>query len=251
MCHSDVVQVLKDCTSNKAATITVERMNFSKNKLRKKDDLKMAIYRTKTPTENYPLLMEAQNGQKLADCSNNSMKRTAEMYGMENYNMQACYSRSQSPGNELDQNDSWNRKRSPEMYKHAENNYMSMVSRNNNYYAGGNDYGISRSSSEVNDNYFYSLANNQRKESTSFEHEQPLSTNGDSRWVSFSEKKRAKAKSEIGLIFRLYRRDIPGGGKMYGQDSDYYETVVTIERQETGFGFRIVGGTEEGSQVDE
>ncbi|XP_065215040.1 membrane-associated guanylate kinase, WW and PDZ domain-containing protein 2 isoform X2 [Planococcus citri] len=230
MCHSDVVQVLKDCTSNKAATISVERMNFSKNKLRnKKDDLKMAMYRTKTPTENCPLLMEAQNGQKLPDCSNNNMKRAAEMYGMENYNMQACYSRSQSPGNELDQNDSWNRKRSPEMYKHAENNYMSMVSRNNNYYAGSNDYGInSRSSSDVNDNYFYSLANNQRKESTSFEHEQPLSTNGDA---------------------RLYRRDIPGAVKMYGQDSDYYETVVTIERQETGFGFRIVGGTEEGSQV--
>lgn len=35
----------------------------------------------------------------------------------------------------------------------------------------------------------------------------------------------------------------------FAQDSDYYETVVTIERQETGFGFRIVGGTEEGSQV--
>lgn len=33
------------------------------------------------------------------------------------------------------------------------------------------------------------------------------------------------------------------------QDSDYFEAVVTIERQEAGFGFRIVGGTEEGSQV--
>lgn len=174
MCHSDVVQVLKDCTRNKAATITVERMNFSKNKIRKKDDLKLAMYRTKTPTENCPLLMEAQNGQKL-DCSN-GVKRSAEIFGIENYNMQPCYSRSQSPGNELDQNDSWNRKRSPEMYK--QDNYMSMVSRNNNYY-GGNDY-MSRSS-EVNDNYFYSLANNQRKESTSFEHEQPLPTNGDAR----------------------------------------------------------------------
>ncbi|KAG8233313.1 hypothetical protein J437_LFUL013783, partial [Ladona fulva] len=31
--------------------------------------------------------------------------------------------------------------------------------------------------------------------------------------------------------------------------SEWYEMVVTLVRQETGFGFRIVGGTEEGSQV--
>lgn len=30
---------------------------------------------------------------------------------------------------------------------------------------------------------------------------------------------------------------------------EYAESVVTLLRQETGFGFRIVGGTEEGSQV--
>lgn len=30
---------------------------------------------------------------------------------------------------------------------------------------------------------------------------------------------------------------------------EYAESVVTLMRQETGFGFRIVGGTEEGSQV--
>lgn len=30
---------------------------------------------------------------------------------------------------------------------------------------------------------------------------------------------------------------------------EYLETVVSLVRQETGFGFRIVGGTEEGSQV--
>lgn len=36
---------------------------------------------------------------------------------------------------------------------------------------------------------------------------------------------------------------------MFMQDPDYFEDIITIERQETGFGFRIVGGTEEGSQV--
>lgn len=34
-----------------------------------------------------------------------------------------------------------------------------------------------------------------------------------------------------------------------GQDMEWVETLVTLVRQETGFGFRIVGGTEEGSQV--
>ena len=31
----------------------------------------------------------------------------------------------------------------------------------------------------------------------------------------------------------------------------YQEFNVILRRQETGFGFRIVGGTEEGSQVNE
>lgn len=34
-----------------------------------------------------------------------------------------------------------------------------------------------------------------------------------------------------------------------GQEDDNFITEVTLERQENGFGFRIVGGTEEGSQV--
>lgn len=32
-------------------------------------------------------------------------------------------------------------------------------------------------------------------------------------------------------------------------DIEWIETLVTLIRQDTGFGFRIVGGTEEGSQV--
>lgn len=34
-----------------------------------------------------------------------------------------------------------------------------------------------------------------------------------------------------------------------GPGLEWVETSVTLVRQETGFGFRIVGGTEEGSQV--
>jgi hypothetical protein len=34
-----------------------------------------------------------------------------------------------------------------------------------------------------------------------------------------------------------------------GPGIEWVETVTTLLRQESGFGFRIVGGTEEGSQV--
>lgn len=58
-----------------------------------------------------------------------------------------------------------------------------------------------------------------RKESTSFEHSEPLPGNL-TRWP------------------RPERRP-----------TDCIELTVTLRRQESGFGFRIVGGTEEGSQV--
>lgn len=176
MCHSDVVQVLKDCPSNKAATITVERLNFSKNMSNKKEDLKLKLYRTKTPTDT--LLIDTQDSPKLSEHSSCSLKRNSDMYAVDNGNIHLCYSRSQSPGNDLDQNDnSWNRKRSPEIYKYNDNNYMPIV--RNNYYYSGND--CSGRSSEMNDGYFYSTLSGSRKESTSFENEQPSSTNNDSR----------------------------------------------------------------------
>ena len=58
-----------------------------------------------------------------------------------------------------------------------------------------------------------------RKESTSFEHSEPL-PGGLTRWP------------------RPERKPL-----------DCVELTVTLHRQESGFGFRIVGGTEEGSQV--
>ncbi|KAK7602579.1 hypothetical protein V9T40_008168 [Parthenolecanium corni] len=215
MCHSDVVQVLKDCTSNKAASITVERLSLSKNK---KKDFKMGLYRVKTPTENCPLLMESTNSQKLSDCSSNSLKYNTDVYGMNNNNniLQACYSRSQSPGNELDLNEnSWNRKRLPD------GNYLA-ISRSNNVYSQDD---CSSRNSNNNEGYFYPVPNGSRKESTSFENEHPLPMNND------------------------LRRNYDCVNNIYSQDTDYVDMTVTIERQEAGFGFRIVGGTEEGSQV--
>ncbi|XP_069694002.1 membrane-associated guanylate kinase, WW and PDZ domain-containing protein 1 isoform X2 [Periplaneta americana] len=81
--------------------------------------------------------------------------------------------------------------------------------------------------------YTTSDSANKRKESTSFEHEQPHPSSvtrypRDLRWVG------------LGPGVRVY----PAGPGL-----EWVETLVTLVRQETGFGFRIVGGTEEGSQV--
>ncbi|XP_048511799.1 membrane-associated guanylate kinase, WW and PDZ domain-containing protein 1-like isoform X2 [Athalia rosae] len=67
-----------------------------------------------------------------------------------------------------------------------------------------------------------------RKESTSFEHDQPQHSGSLARYHQHYG-------SEV--IFPV----APG--------VQWIETLVTLVRQNTGFGFRIVGGTEEGSQV--
>ena len=65
-----------------------------------------------------------------------------------------------------------------------------------------------------------------RKESTSFEHSEPL-PGGMTRWP----------------------RPERNGGRQPVNPTEWVEMTVTLLRQDSGFGFRIVGGTEEGSQV--
>lgn len=81
-------------------------------------------------------------------------------------------------------------------------------------------------------NYGYD-SQGRRKEGTSFEHEQPHPSvvtrlNRDPRWYA------------MGPTVRVYSA---------GPGMEWVETVAALIRQESGFGFRIVGGTEEGSQV--
>ena len=68
-----------------------------------------------------------------------------------------------------------------------------------------------------------SLPRSVRKESTSFEHSEPLPGN-------------------------LTRWPRPEPGRLHNGEA-YVELTVTLQRHDSGFGFRIVGGTEEGSQV--
>ena len=79
-----------------------------------------------------------------------------------------------------------------------------------------------------------SLPQSIRKESASFEHSEPLPAGNMSRWPLD-----APAGGNVA----------PGGGRRPPGGESFVELTVTLQRHNSGFGFRIVGGTEEGSQV--
>ena len=77
-----------------------------------------------------------------------------------------------------------------------------------------------------------------RKQSTSFENEEPVPSNltrlprGD-RWTDSPSNSLNRSRSPT----------------QFKENGPYTELTVFLKRQENGFGFRIIGGTEEGSQV--
>ncbi|XP_046407322.1 membrane-associated guanylate kinase, WW and PDZ domain-containing protein 2-like isoform X5 [Ischnura elegans] len=96
--------------------------------------------------------------------------------------------------------------------------------------------------------YYTSDSLSRRKESTSFEHEQPY----PSAVIRYSRDPRWPDSGPVIGMGGAAVVSSPDTGASTGNHimpSEWYETVVTLVRQETGFGFRIVGGTEEGSQV--
>ncbi|XP_026277849.2 membrane-associated guanylate kinase, WW and PDZ domain-containing protein 1 isoform X2 [Frankliniella occidentalis] len=285
MCHGDVVQVLKDCPRNVDATITVQRGSSSnKNKVRKKEDLLLSggrkAYRSKTPTADLystqpkevvptrpktPLVdtrtrsktptnvgswMHNDHSLKAdSDIDKNTdilqspsiasqydgFPATAFPYPhphsydlsqrLANTSLRSPdeYSRSHSPGNELDVSGQHQSHYPPsnQLYFNGYGSYE------HGYGYGYDAQTVSGYAPHPNLDYYP-----KGKESTSFEHEQPLSSlvsryPRDPRWIGLGPA-------------RVYPAE-PG--------FDWVETLVTLQRQETGFGFRIVGGTEEGSQV--
>lgn len=74
-----------------------------------------------------------------------------------------------------------------------------------------------------------------RKRSTSFEHEHPSPMNKSENMYPVNS-----MYSQQGTVLRA---------PMLNRGSEFVDMTVTLLRQESGFGFRIVGGTEEGSQV--
>jgi hypothetical protein len=98
---------------------------------------------------------------------------------------------------------------------------------------GSPNYGQQYPISPEQDRSFHQSA---RKQSTSFENEEPVPSNLTRvpHWVGDTQQ-------DVSHRSRTPSR--------YGEEERYLELNVLLKRQETGFGFRIVGGTEEGSQV--
>ncbi|XP_035230067.1 membrane-associated guanylate kinase, WW and PDZ domain-containing protein 1-like [Stegodyphus dumicola] len=77
-----------------------------------------------------------------------------------------------------------------------------------------------------------------RKRSTSFEHEHPSPVTAMNKAENIYSMN--SVYQQPGTVLRP---------PMLGRVPEYVDMTVTLTRQESGFGFRIVGGTEEGSQV--
>ena len=189
-----------------------------------------------------------QQQQQQQQQQNNTAEQLGEQFSAGlNLNTTDPRNRSQSPGRELDYNNY------PTNYNNSYNHYNNQTNYNQQY-AGYNGYPVP---SGYDPGYGYSgyggpgqWAGQQsgyspqaapghsngyragslprgRKESTSFEQSEPVAAN--IRWPRSSFSSHASP----------------------GQPESVLETTVTLLRHDSGFGFRIVGGTEEGSQVSQ
>nr|XP_018903603.1 PREDICTED: membrane-associated guanylate kinase, WW and PDZ domain-containing protein 1-like isoform X2 [Bemisia tabaci] len=244
MCHAEVVQVLKDCNRNEEASITVQRGGPRP----RKPDLKPGPYRSKTPTVDFyssrpkeivtsrpkTPLIDTRSRPKTPTRTDQPPTQT-DMYIMENSNSHHNYSRSYSPGNELEHNENnWSNK----IPGHHNDDLMSRVSPHGTYYNGylepsERSYCLDLPNQQA---AYYNDCFKKRKETTSFENEQPLS-NSDLRYVD----------QDMGYQNNVGINRVENHPRLHG--GDFVESTITLIRQDTGFGFRIVGGTEEGSQV--
>ena len=266
MNHNSVVQVLKDCPRGQEAAITIQRgnsLNIAKNKFKKKEEngglrpKSGFLFRSKTPTaelfatqekEIMPIrpktpVVDTRNmaqknwnsevNQNLSPFSRNDISRASLGVGggrTEQHGRSEQHSsfdlladqlsgaqlkdragpRSHSPGHELD---------GPQYqynYNYQHQNGFVPNGYDSGYgYSGYNgDYVPQMGYSPNGNGYRAGSLPRGRKDSSSFEQTEPANV----RW----------------------------GGRREGE----VEMVVVLLRHDSGFGFRIVGGTEEGSQVN-
>ncbi|XP_044007096.1 membrane-associated guanylate kinase, WW and PDZ domain-containing protein 2-like isoform X3 [Aphidius gifuensis] len=285
MCHLEVVQVLKDYSTNQEAMIHVQRTNNNNNNNNSainnnnnttndnkndKPQQQQDFYRSKTPTADIystqsktiipsrsktPLIDTRNCTKSSIDCieksdwqlSTNDTSDNMCKYQQE-YNHEMYYNDpyknniTNIPDNfgrmTLDDNSLRNHKKydsKNDMYSIDDVRYeQQMIKQDDNIH---NDIykDIYSTKIQSQDYATYGMTQeqnidtneiwNKQKETTSFEHEQPHSS-------SFTRYHQYGAEMVCPTI----------------PDFEWIETLVTLMRQNTGFGFRIVGGTEERSQ---
>ncbi|KAF7398814.1 hypothetical protein HZH66_006711 [Vespula vulgaris] len=257
MCHSEVVQVLKDCPRNEEALVHVQRTTMKSKEKKEKntqDFFRNTRSHPKSPTAtSRPNWNEVQSENELnpLDTRYKYSEYSHSMYYSDPYkanitNLTDSFATMTNLDDESVRNvtkHDWvtNDKLNinNDLYSinisHHENILKQNGSIHSDYYK---DLYAVQSHSQYNETDYnvYSIGQEQnvdtgeiwdkRKETTSFEHEQPHSSS-IARYPQYSNE----------LVCPI----VP--------DIEWIETLVTLVRQDTGFGFRIVGGTEEGSQV--
>ncbi|XP_032682313.1 membrane-associated guanylate kinase, WW and PDZ domain-containing protein 1-like isoform X1 [Odontomachus brunneus] len=282
MCHSEVVQVLKDCPRTEEALIHVQRTTTKSKE--KKETNTQDFFRSKTPTADIystqsktvipsrpkTPLIDTRNRSKSPTSTSrtnwNEMQSENELNPLDSHYKYSEYAHGMYysdpykanitnladnfvammnldedsvrnvPKRDWSTNDKLNINN--DMYSIDISHHDNMLKQNggclhSDYYK---DLYAVQSHSQYNEDYnAYSMGQEQnvdtgeiwdkRKETTSFEHEQPHSSSIP-RYPQYTNE----------LVCPM----VP--------DIEWIETLVTLVRQDTGFGFRIVGGTEEGSQ---
>lgn len=288
MSHGDVVQVLKDCPRNKESTIYVQRGDYgisssnSKNKSNKSADnnksilknLTSGIFRSKTPTADIystqqKEILPIRPKTPLVDTrvrSKTPLTESSNILGQDNSKEQLSKSKLNY------EQDSLNMCNNYEMKMSDIQDRMTAISINNtidksldgnhpelNQYNHLDYYNYNPSSSRLM-NY-----NGHHETCSCYDCKDYKIAEMDMNFPGHDQM--SNGKSVLNANDSLYRRKDIDHNEMYAMGMQnngqwiYYpgsnapilnqdtETCITLVRQESGFGFRIVGGTEEGSQV--
>ncbi|KAK0168402.1 hypothetical protein PV327_002205 [Microctonus hyperodae] len=283
MCHSEVVQVLKDCPRNQEALVQIQRTNGKSKD--KKEKTPQDFFRSKTPTADIystqsKTVVPSRPKTPLIDTRNRT-KSPAELTRSEwrtetnNIDINSLDNRCKYPDYSHDMyysdpykgnignitenfgrmtnidddpmrqsigwqiNDDMNMNNDM-IYPMDPSRHDALMKQNGtlhpDYYKAALYAAQLHPQYSTQDYNSYNIGQEQnvdtgeiwdkRKETTSFEHEQPLSSSVV-RYPQYGNE--------------MVCPTIP--------DVEWIETLVTLVRQDTGFGFRIVGGTEENSQV--
>ncbi|XP_034948712.1 membrane-associated guanylate kinase, WW and PDZ domain-containing protein 1 [Chelonus insularis] len=283
MCHTEVVQVLKDCARNQEALIQVQRTTAKVND--KKEKTSQDFFRSKTPTADIystqaKTVVPSRPKTPLIDTRNRTkspmeVNRPEWRTGLPTNDLNALDNRCKYPdyNQDLYYPDTYKRNISVladnfermanidddpmrhavkrdwrinekmnlgnDIYPMEPSRHDILMKQNGNLHA---DYYKDIYGTRMHPQYgiqdytSYNIGQEQnvdtgeiwdkRKETTSFEHEQPHSSSVN-RYPQYPNE--------------MVCPTTPG--------VEWIETLVTLVRQDTGFGFRIVGGTEENSQV--
>lgn len=258
MTHDEVVQVLKNCPYNEDAIICVQRgqintkTNIIKNKIKKTENSRMGAkdilntYRSKTPTAD---IYSTQQKEVLPSRPKTPLVDTRTLIKSPAGDMSASSTSSLKSLRRSELNDIIN-------YDCLTENPVC------NSYQLTNNTGLSSSEMDININLNDHNYKTYNYESSVYDH---YTTHLDTCYCYDCKQVKLRPMSDMRITntevgayddsdysrgLRSPRpKEVADGWQTEGAPGESLEFLVVLARHDSGFGFRIVGGTEEGSQV--